>query len=78
MVEFGCRELGDTFATFTPAQDGTHLNQWFERVSDRDSYKRALLDWEADGVADKFKAYTMSRREAGTDVRSFPHFSEPK
>lgn len=54
-----------------PYERTPHLRQWFARVSQRPSYRKALVDWEKQSVAEDSRAYTASRRAAGTDVRSF-------
>jgi len=51
------------------------LQQWFDRIAQRPSYREGLMNWQDDRVAEVFSAYTKARRAAGTDVRSFPHFA---
>ena len=48
-----------------------HLKAWFDRISDRPSYKTALLDWQNEHTASAFADYTNNRRAEGTDIRSF-------
>lgn len=57
-----------------PFERMPHLQAWFERIAERPSYRRALLDWQPAHVAESFEEYTRHRRADGTDVRSFPHF----
>ena len=59
-----------------PFKNGSLLRNWFERVSSRTSYARALLDWQNGHVLESFADYTEMRRLAGTDIRAFPHFRE--
>lgn len=47
-----------------------YLQAWFERMSERPSYKTALLAWQNEGVAGMFVDYTQKRRAEGTDVRA--------
>nr|WP_272492161.1 glutathione S-transferase C-terminal domain-containing protein [Octadecabacter algicola] len=51
-----------------------HLEAWFQRVSERPSYRQALVDWQPEPAIESFIAYTKSRQVNGSDVRSFPHF----
>ena len=57
-----------------PFERTSHLQAWFGRISQRPSYKAALLDWQAAPVMGGFDAYTRHRQSQGTDIRSFPHF----
>ena len=57
-----------------PFERTPHLQAWFERITERPSYRRALLDWQPEHVAESFEEYTSRRQAEGTDVRSFPHF----
>ena len=59
-----------------PFERTPHLSAWFERVSKRPSYQEALIEWQGAHIAPSFKDYTASRRTAGTDIRSFPHFAD--
>lgn len=54
-----------------PFEQTPYLKTWFDTVSRRSSYKSALMDWQAEGVASTFEAYTTQRQAQGTDVRSF-------
>lgn len=54
------------------------LALWFDRVAARDSYRTGLLSWQPGPLADKFAACTRQRQAEGTDVRSVPHFRDPK
>ncbi|MEM9104986.1 MAG: glutathione S-transferase family protein [Pseudomonadota bacterium] len=58
-----------------PFERTRHLQAWFEQISQRPSYREGLLEWQGDGVAEAFAAYTKQRRSAGNDVRSYPHFA---
>jgi|TARA_B110000093_G_C12969643_1_gene411618 glutathione S-transferase len=51
-----------------------YLSAWFERMSRRPSYQKALLDWQSAQVFENFATYTKRRQMDGTDVCSFPHF----
>ena len=55
-----------------------HLSQWFDRVTTRDSYAKALVDWQPGPLIERFRSYSAERRAAGTDVTSFPHFRSPQ
>ncbi len=57
-----------------PFESTRHLQAWFQRISERPSYRLALLDWQPAQVAETFGEYTKRRQAKGTDVRSFPHF----
>lgn len=59
-----------------PFERMPHLQDWFAHISQRPSYREGLMDWQGDGVAEVFAAYTKERRAAGTDVRSFPYFAD--
>ena len=61
-----------------PFERMPHLAAWFDRVSERPSYKEALLAWQNESEAGAFAAYTAKRRAEGTDVRSFPYFTDGK
>ena len=57
-----------------PFERTPHLQTWFERITDRPSYRQALLNWQPAPVAEAFEGYTKHRQAEGTGVRSFPHF----
>lgn len=57
-----------------PFERTLHLQAWFERITERSSYRQALLDWQPAHVAESFEEYTSRRQSEGTDVRAFPHF----
>ena len=57
-----------------PFERTAHLSAWFDRVSQRDSYQKGLVEWQPDPVAGKFATYTKTRQDAGTDVASAAHF----
>ena len=57
-----------------PFERTRHLQAWFRRVSERPSYRIALLDWQPAQVAKTFGEYTKLRQAECTDVRSFPYF----
>lgn len=59
-----------------PFETVPNLQGWFERISERTSYKVGLTDWQNEKVAGAFENYTKTRQEEGTDVRSFPHFKD--
>lgn len=61
-----------------PFENTPHLQSWFQRVSERPSYQKALLDWQETAAIKSFEAYTQSRQSEGTDIRSFPHFEQAK
>lgn len=48
-----------------------YLQKWFDLVSKRPSYKKALLNWQPEVVPGAFADYTRKRRTEGTDVRTF-------
>ncbi|WP_299473295.1 glutathione S-transferase family protein [uncultured Roseibium sp.] len=54
-----------------PFERTPHLKNWFERVSERQSYKEALLDWQNEALTGAFADYTSQRRSEGTDIRTF-------
>ncbi|MCV0428901.1 MAG: glutathione S-transferase family protein [Roseibium sp.] len=54
-----------------PFEDTAHLQRWFERISKRSSYAKALVAWENPRARNTLKAYTEKRRQEGTDIRSF-------
>lgn len=53
------------------------LSDWFDRVRVRPSYLTGLVDWQPEPVPGLFADYSAKRRDAGTDVTSFPHFRAP-
>lgn len=53
-----------------------HLKAWFDRVSQRPSYRSALQEWEPAQAVEAFSAYTAKRRKEGTDIRSFGGLSD--
>ena len=57
-----------------PFERAQRLQAWFERITERPSYRQALMDWQPAHVAASFEEYTRRRQAEGTDVRSFPHF----
>lgn len=57
-----------------PFERTPHLQAWFERITERPSYRQALLDWQPVAVAEAFEEYTKRRQAEGNGVRSFPHF----
>lgn len=61
-----------------PFERTAHLAAWFDRVSQRPSYQKGLLDWQKTDVAQAFTSYTQQRQVEGTDIRSFPHFQNNK
>ncbi len=58
-----------------PFEQTANLTAWFERVAERPSYQKGLVDWQPEKVPGLFADYTAKRRTEGTDVRSFPHFA---
>lgn len=54
-----------------PFERTPHLARWFAHVSQRPSYKSALVDWQPDEVAGAFARYTGTRRKEGTDITAF-------
>ncbi len=57
-----------------PFERTPHLQAWFDRITERSSYRQALLEWQPASVASAFDQYTGHRKAKGTDIRSFPHF----
>jgi len=58
-----------------PFEATPFLASWFDRIKDRPSYQKGLLDWQPEPVAPLFASYTETRRAAGTDIKSLPHFA---
>nr|WP_268794156.1 glutathione S-transferase family protein [Octadecabacter temperatus] len=58
-----------------PFEEAKHLFAWFQRVSARESYQKALLDWQPDPVVEGFEAYTRTRQAAQSDIQSYPYFT---
>ncbi len=56
-----------------PFERTPHLQAWFRRISERPSFRLALLDWQPAPVAETFEEYTRLRQAERTDVRSYPH-----
>ena len=54
-----------------------HLSAWFDRVAERPSYHKGLLDWQGEGIPGLFGGYTQKRRAEGTDVRAYGGLSDP-
>jgi len=48
-----------------------HLAAWFERMCARQSYSKALIDWQTEQVAEAFAAYTTQRCNEVTDISRF-------
>ncbi|MEP5761744.1 MAG: glutathione S-transferase family protein [Litoreibacter sp.] len=61
-----------------PFEQTPHLNAWFERICERPSYRKALLDWQPQVAGKTLIAYTKSRQSEGIDIRAFPHFQNGK
>lgn len=57
-----------------PFERTPNLQLWFDNISKRPSYQKALLDWQPEPAVDTFKVYTRQCQDAGTDIRSFAHF----
>lgn len=58
-----------------PFERTPRLRSWFQRVSNRASYREALLNWQPNPAIEGFQAYTERRHAEGNDIRSFPHFA---
>ncbi len=54
-----------------PFEDTPYLRNWFNRVSERESFELALLTWENKDVMRDLNNYTRQRKVLGTDVRAF-------
>jgi glutathione S-transferase len=57
-----------------PFENTPYLASWFERIKARPSYKKGLLNWQAESVASLFTTYTQTRQAQKTHIRSLPHF----
>ena len=55
-----------------------NLQRWFSLVSQRQSYKEALLEWQPAELLEMLNGYTMRRISAGTAVSSFQKEIEDK
>ena len=54
-----------------------NLNRWFDQIKDRASYQSALVDWEPEGLRDRFASYVTKRnRETGIHVTAFGALAE--
>jgi len=58
-----------------PFERTPNLKAWFARVSQRPSYREALLDWQPEFIPGAFADYTAKRKAEGTDVRAFGNLS---
>lgn len=56
-----------------------HLAQWFDRIAERPSYQKAVLDMQNPAASDKFATYTRQRQAEGTDIASViaQHIDKP-
>ena len=54
-----------------PFENTPYLRNWFNRVSERESFELALLSWENKDVMRDLDNYTRQRKVLGTDVRAF-------
>jgi glutathione S-transferase len=59
-----------------PFEQTPHLKHWFDKVSTRPSYTKALLNWQNEQVMGMFAAYTEQRRSQGTDISTYGALSE--
>ena len=54
-----------------------NLNRWFGQIKERPSYQSALVDWEPEGLRDRFASYVTKRnRETGIHVTAFGALAE--
>ena len=54
-----------------PFENTPYLTDWFNRVSERESFKIALLSWENKDVMKSLENYTSQGKVLGRDVRAF-------
>lgn len=55
-----------------PLERYDHLCSWFDRVKARPSYQKALVDWEPEGLQDRFSGYVAERQKTtGVHVTAF-------
>ena len=55
------------------------LNRWFGQAKLRQSYKNALIDWEPEGLKEKFSSYVAKRyNETGIHVSKFGSLGKRK
>ena len=49
-----------------------NLNRWFDRVKARPSYQKALVEWQPEGLEERFSNYVEDRKEtSGVHVTAF-------
>lgn len=55
-----------------PFERYENLDRWFSQVKGRESYQKALVDWEPEGLKDRFSGYVAKRKaDTGIHVTAF-------